>query len=102
MSARNTTTLAPQERTRTERPRLYKVLLLNDDFTPRDFVVQVLAAVFRMGEAEAVRVMLTAHQQGLCVVAVFPLDVAETKATLANELGKSNGFPLRFEIEPET
>ena len=101
MSERNTTTLSPETRTKTERPRLHKVLLLNDDFTPREFVVQVLAVVFRMGESNAVRVMMTTHQQGVCVVAVFPRDVAETKATEATELAKANGFPLRFETEPE-
>lgn len=101
MSDRSTT-LQPSAKTRTERPRLYKVLLLNDDFTPREFVVAVLASEFRMSEDEAVRVMLTAHQQGVCVVAVFPRDVAETKATRATEAGRANGFPLRFETEPET
>ncbi|MHC5654338.1 ATP-dependent Clp protease adapter ClpS [Stappia sp.] len=101
MSDRNTTTLNPEARTRVERPRLYKVLLLNDDFTPREFVVAVLAAEFRMSEDEAARVMITAHQQGVCVVAVFPRDVAETKASRASDAGKANGFPLRFETEPE-
>ncbi len=86
---------------KTERPRLHKVLLLNDDFTPREFVVMVLMAVFRMGETEADRVMLTAHRKGVCVVAVFPRDVAETKATEATDFGKRYGFPLMFTTEPE-
>lgn len=88
-------------RPKTERPRLHKVLLLNDDFTPREFVVMVLRAVFRMGDTQAERVMLTAHQKGVCVVAVFPRDVAETKATEATDLGKRAGFPLMFTTEPE-
>ncbi|MCT8970485.1 ATP-dependent Clp protease adapter ClpS [Microbaculum marinisediminis] len=88
-------------RLKTERPRLHKVLLLNDDFTPREFVVMVLRAVFRMGDTQAERVMLTAHQKGVCVVAVFPRDVAETKATEATDLGKRAGFPLMFTTEPE-
>ena len=88
-------------RTRTKRPPLYKVILLNDDFTPREFVVQVLKAVFRMNAERAYHVMLTAHQKGACVIAVYTRDVAETKAKEATELGKSNGYPLFFTTEPE-
>ncbi|HWM48352.1 MAG TPA: ATP-dependent Clp protease adapter ClpS [Xanthobacteraceae bacterium] len=84
-----------------ERPRLHKVILLNDDYTPREFVVKVLEAVFRMNEAQAQRVMITAHQKGACVVAVFTRDVAETKATEATDLGRSAGYPLAFTTEPE-
>ena len=86
---------------KTQRPPLYKVILLNDDYTPREFVVMVLKAVFRMGEEKAAAVMLTAHRRGACVIAVFTRDVAETKAKEATELGKSNGFPLYFTTEPE-
>src|SRR5436853_292887 len=86
---------------KTQRPPLYKVILLNDDYTPREFVVQVLKAVFRMNESQAYRVMMTAHQKGACVIAVFTRDVADTKAKEATELGKSNGFPLYFTTEPE-
>ena len=88
-------------KTKTQRPPLYKVILLNDDYTPREFVVQVLKAVFRMGEETAYRVMLTAHRRGACVIAVFTRDVAETKAKEATELGKSKGYPLFFTTEPE-
>jgi ATP-dependent Clp protease adaptor protein ClpS len=90
-----------ETKTKTQRPKLYKVILLNDDFTPREFVVQVLKAVFRMNESEAYRVMITAHQKGACVIAVYTRDVAETKAKEATELGKSNGYPLYFTTEPE-
>ncbi len=68
-------------KTKTERPRLHKVILVNDDFTPREFVVTVLKAEFRMTEDQAHKVMITAHRRGVCVVAVFTKDVAETKAT---------------------
>jgi ATP-dependent Clp protease adaptor protein ClpS len=88
-------------RRKTERPRLYKVILLNDDYTPREFVVTVLKAVFRMNEEQAYRVMITAHRRGVCVVAVFAKDVAETKATQATEAGRSKGYPLSFTTEPE-
>ena len=84
-----------------ERPKLYKVILLNDDFTPREFVVMGLKAEFSMSEDQAARVMLTAHQKGLCVVAVFARDVAETKATRATYMARSMGFPLLFQTEPE-
>lgn len=86
---------------RTERPRLHKVLLLNDDYTPREFVVKVLRAVFGMGDEEAHRVMMTAHQKGACVVAVYTRDVAETKASEATEAGRRAGHPLQFTTEPE-
>jgi ATP-dependent Clp protease adaptor protein ClpS len=88
-------------RTRTKRPPLYKVILLNDDFTPREFVVLVLKAVFRMNAEHAQAVMLTAHQKGACVIAVYTRDVAETKAKEATELGKQAGYPLFFTTEPE-
>ena len=87
--------------TKTERPELHKVILINDDYTPREFVVTVLKAEFRMGEARALTVMMTAHQRGACVVAVFTRDVAETKATRATEAGRAKGYPLLFTTEPE-
>lgn len=87
---------------KTARPPLYKVLLHNDDFTPREFVVGVLGAIFRMPEASAEGVMLTAHMEGCCVVAVFTYDVAETKATQAMDMGQGEGYPLLFTTEPET
>jgi ATP-dependent Clp protease adaptor protein ClpS len=86
---------------KTERPRLHKVILLNDDYTPREFVVWVLKAEFRMTEDQAYGVMITAHQKGLCVVAVFAKDIAETKATNATEAGRAQGYPLQFTTEPE-
>ncbi len=88
-------------KTKVERPPLWKVILLNDDFTPREFVVQVLKAVFRMNEDQAYRVMMTAHQKGACVIAVYTKDVADTKAKEATELGKQNGYPLYFTTEKE-
>jgi ATP-dependent Clp protease adaptor protein ClpS len=84
-----------------ERPKLYKVILVNDDFTPREFVVRVLKAEFRMSEDQAAKVMMTAHQRGVCVVAVFTRDVAETKATRATDAGRAKGYPLLFTTEPE-
>jgi ATP-dependent Clp protease adaptor protein ClpS len=89
-------------RLKTERPKLHKVILVNDDFTPREFVTRVLKAEFRMTDDEAHKVMITAHRRGVCVVAVYAKDVAETKATRATDAGKQAGFPLLFTTEPET
>lgn len=84
-----------------QRPRLYKVILINDDYTPREFVILVLRAVFRMSEETGYRVMMTAHKMGTCVVVVCARDIAETKATEAVDLAKEAGFPLLFTTEPE-
>jgi len=97
------TFVKPRSKTKpeTQRPPLWKVILLNDDFTPREFVVLVLKAVFRMNESQAYRVMMTAHQKGACVIAVYTKDVADTKAKEATEIGKSKGYPLYFTTEKE-
>ena len=84
-----------------ERPRLHKVILINDDYTPREFVTIVLKAEFRLGEEQARRVMMTAHQRGVCVVAMFTREVAETKATNATDAARKHGYPLMFTTEPE-
>ena len=93
----------PRTKTRlkTERPRLHKVILVNDDFTPREFVVMILKAEFRMSEEQAYHVMMTAHRRGVCVVAVYARDIAETKATRATDAGRAKGYPLLFTTEPE-
>ena len=88
-------------RLKTERPKLHKVILLNDDYTPREFVVFVLKAEFRMNESQAHKVMITAHTRGACEVAVYTKDVAETKATRATDAGRAKGYPLLFTTEPE-
>lgn len=95
--------LKPRTATRpkTERPKLHKVILVNDDFTPREFVVRVLKAEFGVGEDLAHKIMITAHRRGVCVVAVYTRDVAETKATRATDAGKAAGYPLLFTTEPE-
>ena len=99
--SKSATQLRTKTQTRTERPRLHKVILFNDDYTPRDFVVQVLKAVFRLNETQALNVMMTAHRKGVCVVAVFARDIAETKAARGTEAGAAKGYPLRFGTEPE-
>ena len=91
----------PKAKPKTAKPPLHKVILLNDDFTPRDFVVRVLKAEFRMSEDQAHRVMITAHTKGRCVVAVFTREIAETKATRATDMARRQGYPLLFTTEPE-
>lgn len=97
------TVLAPKTKSKPklERPKLYKVILLNDDYTPRGFVTMVLKAVFRMSEEAGLRVMMTAHRLGSCVVVVCAKDIAETKAKEAVDLAKEAGYPLMFTTEPE-
>jgi ATP-dependent Clp protease adaptor protein ClpS len=97
------TLVKPRTKTKpkTERPPLWKVILLNDDYTPREFVVEVLKAVFRMNESQSYIVMMTAHQKGACVIAVYTKEVADTKAKEATEMGKAAGFPLYFTTEKE-
>jgi ATP-dependent Clp protease adaptor protein ClpS len=84
-----------------KRSPLFKVILVNDDYTPREFVVRVLKAEFRMSEDQAHRVMITAHTKGVCVVAVFIQEVAESKAKRATDMAREQGYPLLFTTEPE-
>ena len=99
--SKTATKIVPKTETQVQRPRLHKVILFNDDYTPREFVVEVLKGVFRLNETQALNVMITAHRKGVCVVAVFVQDVAETKAARATEAGAAKGYPLRFGTEPE-
>ena len=91
----------PQTDLKVERPKLFKVVLVNDDYTPRDFVVTVLRSEFRLSDEQARKVMTTAHTRGVCVVAVFTKDIAETKATNAIDAARKQGYPLLFTTEPE-
>ncbi len=84
-----------------EQPRLYKVILVNDDYTPREFVIGVLMMVFHMSEEQAYRIMMTAHQRGACVVAAYTRDLAESKATEGIDAARQAGHPLEFTTEPE-
>jgi ATP-dependent Clp protease adaptor protein ClpS len=95
------TRVRPKVLPKTARPRLHKVILLNDDYTPRDFVVLILKGEFGMTESQAYRVMITAHRRGACVVAVYTKDIAESKATRATDAARKHGYPLLFTTEPE-
>jgi ATP-dependent Clp protease adaptor protein ClpS len=91
------------ERTRqeTKKPELFKVLLLNDDYTTMDFVVEILETVFNKAPAEAYRIMMAVHTQGQGLCGVYPFEVAETKVATVVDLARGHGFPLRATIEPE-
>lgn len=84
-----------------ERPKLYKVLLHNDDYTTREFVVWILERVFHRGETEAVQIMLHVHNNGVGIAGVYPHDVAEAKVRKVTELAERNEFPLLTTMEPE-
>jgi ATP-dependent Clp protease adaptor protein ClpS len=83
-----------------KRPPLYKVVLLNDDYTPMEFVVEVLEHFFLMNREKATQVMLAVHTQGKGVCGIYTRDVAETKAELVNQAARDNGHPLLCEVEP--
>ena len=91
----------PQTDLKVERPKLFKVVLVNDDYTPRDFVVTILRSEFRLTEEQARKVMITAHRRGVCVVAVFTKEIAEAKTANAIDAARKQGYPLLFTTEPE-
>ena len=82
-----------------KRPSLYKVLLHNDDYTTKEFVVQVLEYVFHKEYSEAVQIMLHVHQKGIGVAGVYPYGVAETKVALVEDLARQHEYPLRCSTE---
>ena len=86
---------------KTKRPSLYKVLMLNDDYTPMEFVVYVLERFFNKDHGAAVEIMLTVHTKGLAVVGVYPFEVAETKVTQVMDCARSNQHPLQCTMEKE-
>lgn len=82
------------------RPQQYRVLLVNDDYTPMEFVVEILERFFSKYRTEATQIMLTIHTQGKGVCGIYPRDIAETKATLVNKYSRENEHPLLCETEP--
>ena len=91
------------ERTRqeTKKPELFKVLLLNDDYTTMEFVLEILEGVFHKQPAEAFRIMMLVHTQGKGLAGVYPFEVAETKVETVVQRAREHGFPLRAAMEPE-
>jgi ATP-dependent Clp protease adaptor protein ClpS len=91
--------VATRTRTRTKTPSPYKVLMLNDDYTPMEFVVHVLQSFFKMGIEDATRVMLHVHQRGVGVCGIFPYEVAETKVAQVMDFARANEHPLQCTLE---
>lgn len=87
------------ERPKLRRPPMYKVVMINDDYTPMEFVVETLEMFFGMDREEATRVMLTVHTQGKATCGIYSRDVAETKAAQVNQYARDNEHPLLCEIE---
>lgn len=92
------TVLAP-ERAKTKPPRMFKVMLFNDDYTTMEFVIEVLQRFFDMDRERALQIMLKVHNEGLAVCGVYSRDVAETKVTRVSEFAKQHGHPLRCGME---
>lgn len=90
-----------QTKPKTKKPSMYKVLLLNDDFTPMEFVVHILERFFNVDHQQAVSIMLTIHQKGLAVVGVYPHEIAETKVTQVMDFARKNQHPLQCTMEKE-
>jgi len=82
-------------------PPRFAVLLINDDYTTMEFVVEVLQKFFKKNEAEAMKIMLAVHRQGRGVAGIYTFDIAETKVQQVNDYARSHGFPLKAEVEPQ-
>jgi ATP-dependent Clp protease adaptor protein ClpS len=95
------TGLVTKTRPKTKKPSLYKVLLLNDDYTPMEFVIHVLEKFFSKGRDEATRIMLHVHQKGVGVCGVFTYEVAETKVAQVMDFARQNQHPLQCRMEKE-
>ena len=88
-------------RPRVVEPPLYRVILINDDYTTMDFVVEILETVFLKRPAEAHRIMMLVHTSGRALCGTYPFEIAETKVDQVRELARQHGFPLQATLEPE-
>jgi len=95
------TQLREKEETRTREPDMFRVVLLNDDYTTMDFVVWVIQEIFHKPAAEATRIMMDVHKKGKGIVGVYSYDIARTKAVQVKQLAKENEYPLECVVEKE-
>jgi ATP-dependent Clp protease adaptor protein ClpS len=95
------TGVATRTRPKTKKPSLWKVLILNDDYTPMEFVVYVLERFFNKNQEDATRIMLHVHQKGIGVCGIFPYEIAETKVTQVIDFARQNEHPLQCTMEKE-
>ena len=93
--------LLTEERVKLKRPDMYRIVLLNDDYTPREFVVWVLIKVFHKNEEEGTRIMLEAHTRGKSIIGVYTYDIARTKVMQVDNLAKQHEHPLKCDMEVE-
>lgn len=91
----------PKTRKKVKKPKMFRVLLHNDDYTSMEFVVEILRSIFRKPAPDAVRIMLNVHFRGIGVCGVYPPQIAETKVNAVHERARESGFPLRASMEPE-
>lgn len=97
----NQSDISTESEEKIKEPKMYRVLLHNDDYTTMEFVVSVLKTVFHKPTAEATRIMYEVHQKGIGIAGIYTFEIAETKAALVHALAHDQGFPLRCSIEPE-
>ena len=95
------TGVATRTKPKTKKPSMYKVLMLNDDFTPMEFVVHVLERFFSKGREEATRIMLHVHRRGVGICGVYPYEIAETKVTQVMDFARQHQHPLRCTLEKD-
>ncbi len=93
--------VAQKTRPKTDQPKLYKVILHNDDYTTMEFVIAILESVFAKSPSEAYRIMMHVHTQGAGIAGIYPFEVAETKVVMVDERAREAGHPLRCSLEPE-
>ncbi len=84
-----------------KKPKLYRVILLNDDYTTMDFVIEVLVAIFHKNITEATKIMLDVHQKGKGIVGLYTYDIASTKVAQVEDMAEKSGFPLKAVMEEE-
>ncbi len=87
--------------TKAQRPKLYKVIMHNDDYTTMEFVVEILVGIFNKGAAEATKIMLDVHKKGAGVAGIYPYDIATTKVNQAHIEAREKGFPLKLSLKEE-
>ena len=101
MSLNNENNLLTKEKTRLKKPDMYAVIMLNDDYTPMEFVIYVLQSIFKKNYEDAKRIMLLIHNEGKGICGVFPLDIAETKANQVVEFARINQHPLECKVQKQ-
>ena len=95
------TGVATKEKIEVQKPKLYKVILLNDDYTPMEFVVEMLQSYFSKSQEQATEIMLHIHQKGLGICGLYTYEIAESKATLVLDKARKNQHPLQIKLEKE-